>query len=183
MRWEALFAELEAEFEAADALEVDGEVRDRARRENATLRLVDRLAAARDGAIAVQVAGLVLRGRLTEAGSDWLLLTESPARDVLIPLAAVASVTGLGRWSAAPGSAGRVGARLDLGYALRALARDRAAVTITLIDGSNCAGTIDRVGADFVEIAEHPAAEARRVAAVTSVRTVPRAAILFIRSG
>lgn len=183
MRWEALFAELEAEFEAADALTADAELRDRVRRETATVRLVDRLAAAHGTDIAVHVAGALLRGGLSDSGPDWLLLAESPARDALIPLAAVASVAGLGRWSAAPGSEGRVGARLDLAYALRGLARDRAGVTLTLIDGSTCAGTIDRVGADFVEIAEHPAAEARRDRAVLSLRTVPRSALLIVRSG
>lgn len=182
MRWEALFADLEAEFEAADALDAEAELRDRVRRESATLRLIDRLAAARGSEVAVQIAGAVVRGRLTDVGRDWLLLAESPARDALIPLAAVAGVTGLGRWSAVPGSEGIVGARLDLAYALRGIARDRSAVAVTLIDASMCTGTIDRVGADFLEIAEHPAAEARRGPAVTAVRTVPRSAIVVVRS-
>ena len=183
MRWDGLFAELEAEFEAADALHADAELRDRVRRETATVRLVDRLAAARGGEVAVYVAGALLRGRLSDSGPDWLLLVEIPGRDALIPLAAVASVAGLGRWSAVAGSEGRVGARLDLAYVLRGLARDRAGVTLALIDGSTCSGTIDRVGADFIEIAEHPVAEARREQAVLAVRTVPRSALLVVRSG
>lgn len=182
MRWDALFADLEAEFDAVDSVEAEQELRDRVRRETALLRLVDRLAPARGHEIAVHVSGGVVRGRLTDAGGDWLLLAESPARDALIPLAAVASVAGLGRWSATPGSEGRVGARLNLAYALRGIARDRSAVSVLLIDGSTCAGTIDRVGSDFVEIAEHPAAEPRRSSAVSAVRTVPHAAMLVVRS-
>lgn len=182
VRWDGLFAELEAEFAAAETLSADAELRDRVRRETATVRLVDRLAAAVGRDLSVYVAGELLRGRLTEAGPDWLLLEESPGRDALIPLVAVASVGGLGRWSAVAGAEGRVGARLDLAYALRGLARDRAGVTLSLIDGSTCSGTIDRVGADFVEIAEHPAAEARRDRSVSAVRTVPRSALLVVRS-
>jgi hypothetical protein len=55
-------------------------------------------------------------------------------------------------------------------------------VSVRLIDTSTCSGTIDRVGADFVEIAEHAPAEPRRAGAVTAVRTIPRAAILIVRS-
>jgi len=182
MRWEALFSELEAEFEAAAALEADSELRDRVRREAALIRLYDRLAAARGSQIMVHVAGAAVRGTLTDAGPDWLLVAETQARDALIPLAAVASILGLGRRSAAPGSEGKVGARLNLGYALRGVARDRAAVALTLIDGSSCSGTIDRVGSDFLEIAEHAVGESRRPSAVLGVRTVPRSAILVLRS-
>jgi len=81
-----------------------------------------------------------------------------------------------------PQSEGKVAARLDLGYALRGIARDRSAVSLVLVDGSTCAGTIDRVGADFIEVAEHPAAEARRAEAVIGVRTVPRTALAIVRS-
>jgi hypothetical protein len=183
MRWEALFADLEAEFAAHNALDADAELRDRARREAATLRLVDRLAPARGSQVAVHVSGAVVRGRLVAAGSDWLLLAETASLEALIPLAAVGSVAGLGRWSATPGSEGRVGARLDLGYALRGIARDRAAVAVSLIDGTTTAGTIDRVGKDFIEVAEHPAGEPRRAAAVLSVRTVPHSAIVVVRTG
>ena len=182
MRWDALFSELEAEFEAAEDEAANSELRDRVRRESAMLRLRDRLGAARGAQIAVQVAGGTVRGSLTDAGPDWLLMAETQARDALIPLAAVASILGLGRWSSAPGSEGAVGARLDLGYALRGVARDRAAVALSLIDGSSCSGTIDRVGADFIELAEHPVGEARRPSSVFAVRTVPRSAILVLRS-
>lgn len=182
MRWEALFEELEAELAAADDLAADSELRDRLRREAATLRLVDRLRAARGSSVSVQVGGLLLRGTLMDCGGDWVLIEESQSRDALIPVPAIASIGGLGRWTAAPDADGRVGSRLDLGYALRGIARDRTAVNASLIDGSVCTGTIDRVGLDFIEIAEHPAAEARRVSAVSSVRTVPRASILVVRS-
>lgn len=182
MRWEALFAELEAEFTAAGVLDAEAELRDRVRRETARLRLYDRLAAARGTEIGVQVSGLIVHGRLADVGPDWLLVAEGQTREALIPLAAVASVGGLGRWSAPPGAHGRVAGRLDLRYALRGVARDRSGVALILLDGSTCTGTIDRVGGDFVEIAEHPVGEARRAKAVSGVRTVPLSAITVLRS-
>jgi hypothetical protein len=182
MRWEALFADLEGEFAEAERQELDVELRDRERREAGMLRLVDRLAGAEAAEIAVHVPGSVLTGQLRAVGADWLLMSAGPAREALVPLAAVLAVTGLTRQSRAPGAEGEVGARLRVAYALRALARDRAGVTIALRDGSQVSGTLDRVGADFVEVAEHPAGEARRAGAVSGVRTVPHAAICVVHS-
>ena len=184
MRWEALFADLEAELEAADAGALSAEVADRSRREVARLRLVDRLRAATGHRLVVAAAGgTVVTGRMDAAGSDWLLLAEATGRAGLVPAAAVLSITGLGRTAAEPGSEGTVGGRLDLRYVLRALARDRAEVAVTLTDGTVVHGTFDRVGADFVELAEHPVGEPRRAGAVQAVRTVPLPALAVIRSG
>jgi hypothetical protein len=182
VRWEALFAELAAELQATEAADADHEMRAAARRESSGLRLFDRLVAARGAQVTVRVPAAVLHGRLSDNGPDWLLLAEAPGRDALIPTSAIATITGLGRWSGVPGAEGAVGARLELGHALRGIKRDRSPVTVTLADGFTCSGTIDRVGADFVEIAEHPTAEARRSAAVTGVSTLPRSAIVVVRS-
>jgi len=182
-RWDQLFEDLEAragEYEAAD---FDAEVAERARGGVGQVRLVDRLRGAIAHPVEVRVVhGVVLRGRLDAVGADWLLLAEEPGRAALVPLTAVLSVAGLGAQSAAPGSEGRVGARLDLRYALRGLARERNQVQVVLADGSTVAGTIDRVGADFVEIAEHAQGEPRRAAAVRRVRTVPLAGLAAVRS-
>lgn len=184
MRWEALFADLEGEFAAAQAADLDVEVRDRARREVATLRLLDRLRSAEGHEVSLHLAGAgAVRGRLAALGAGWVLVAETAGLEALVPLAAVLSVTGLGALSATPGSEGQVAARLDLGYALRGLSRRREQVALVLTDGTVVHGTIDRVGADFVEVAEHPAGEARRPAAVRAVRTLPLAALALVRSG
>lgn len=182
MRWRGLFDDLEAQFEAAQAAELAGEVAERTRRETALLRLVDRLRAAEGASVvvALPVAG-VLRGRLLDAGRDWLLVEESGTREVLVPLAAVLGVTGLGPRAAAPDD-GPVAKRLDLRWALRGLARSRAAVAVGLVDGTLVTGTLDRIGADHLDLAEHGLGEARRSGAVRQVRVVPLAAVAFVRS-
>lgn len=183
MRWRALFDDLEAQFDAAAVAELAGEVAERSRIEAGQVRLGDRLAAAQGHPVAVTVPGAgVLRGRLADAGVDWLLLDEGGGREALVPAAAVLGITGLSARSAAPGSEGEVGKRLDLRWALRGLARSRAGVALVLRDGSGVTGTLDRVGADHVDLAEHAAGEARRASAVRGVRLVPLGALALVRS-
>ena len=182
MRWEALFDDLEAQFDAEQSAEFAAEVSDRTRRELALIRLVDRLRPARGHAISARVGGFgSVDGDVAGVGADWLLLNESGGRETLIPSSAIVSITGLGALSATPHSEGEVAAKLGLGHVLRAVARDRLPVTIGYTDGATSSGTIDRVGADFLEIAEHPPAEARRAAAVRAVRTIPFTALAVVR--
>ena len=51
-----------------------------------------------------------------------------------------------------------------------------------LRDGGLVTGTIDRVGVDFLEVAEHPMGEPRRARAVQSARAVRLSAIALVRS-
>ncbi|HEY1484803.1 MAG TPA: hypothetical protein VGF84_01790, partial [Micromonosporaceae bacterium] len=146
------------------------------------LKLADRLRGALDQQLVLYCVGAdKVAGVLRRVGPDWILLDERADREALLPLTAVASVAGLGPLSA-PGDGGVVASRLDFRYALRGLARDRSGVAVTLFDGSALMGTIDRVGADFVEVAEHPTGELRRVRAVRQMRTVPLHAIAVVRA-
>jgi hypothetical protein len=179
-RWAALFADLEGELAAADAAELEAEVRDRARREVARLRLTDRLTAALGHEVAVTTHGAdTVRGTLADAAPEWLLLATGPASEALLPTRNVLTVDGLGALSEEPTATTE---RLTLSYALRALARRRSPVTVTLTDGGTTSGTFDRVGGDFAELAVHPAGEPRRPHAVTRTRTIPLAAIAAVRS-
>ena len=190
MRWDDLFRDLEAQLAAAADAELDVEVADRSRREAARLALVDRALAATGRLVVLRVAGAgALEGRLVAVGSEWLLLTDvadgiaGSDRESLVPLSSVLSLSGLAAWTAAADAAGQVGARLGLGVVLRGIARDRSGLAVTLVDGSTFTGTLDRVGADFVEVSEHGPGEPRRPAAVTGVRTVPFPALAVLRRG
>jgi hypothetical protein len=184
MRWDDLFRDLEAQLAAAESAELEAEVADRTRREAALLGLVDRARAAVGQHVVVRAQGAgPVEGVLADVGSQWLLVAEGSGREALVPLSAVTSLSGLAAWSGAPGSAGQVFERLRLGHALRAIARDRLPVRVWLLDGSVVAGTMDRVGADFVEISEHGTGEVRRHGEVTGIRTVPFSALALVRSG
>jgi hypothetical protein len=183
VRWQRLFADLEAQAEALSASEFEAEIAERTRIEVGKLRLVDRLRAAVGHPVRVSCVGAgVVSGQLDRVGSDWLLLAQEPGREILVCLQAVMSVVGVGALSAAPGSEGAVGSRLDLRHALRGIVRDRAPVQVVLVAGATLGGTFDRVGADFVELAEHPRDEPRRPTAVWRVHTVPLAALAVVRT-
>lgn len=182
-RWELLFADVDAEFEALRREELVAEAADRTRREFALVALIDRLRAAVNAPLELWLADVdTVRGVLRRVGPDWILLAEGGRREVVVPLAAVTAVSGLRTRTAAAGSDGVVAGRLDLRYLLRRLARDRAPLRVLLRGGRTVTGTCDRVGQDFVELAEHPPGEARRPGAVREVRSVQLGALLAVRT-
>ena len=183
MRWESLFDDLEGQLEAAEADELRAEVAERSRRETALVPLADRLRAACGTPLQVHVGGVgAVRGRLADCGAQWLLLETEDGAEVLVPVAAVVGLVGVGA-RAAVSDDSAVGARLDLRWALRAIARDRTAVTVGLRDGTQLTGTLDRVGLDHVDLAEHGLGEPRRAAAVRQVRLLPLEALALVRRG
>jgi hypothetical protein len=181
-RWDGLFADLEAQAVALESAERAGEVEERIRIESGALRLVDRLRSAVGSLIRVSCqAGTAVDGTVRRAGSDWLLLDEDGGREALLALRTVVELSGLGRSATVPGSESVVESRLTFRIALRGLVRDRSTVQVRLTDGRTVVGTLDRVGADFVELAEHPAGELRRTAEVRHVLLLPIQAIVLIR--
>lgn len=182
MRWARLFADLEAQLAAEHSDELAAEVASRTRFEVGQLSLADRLRAAVGHPLRVGCLGAGdFGGQLRDVGAGWLLLDEGRGREILISLATVVTVTGLGQLST-PGADTPVTRRLDLRYAVRGLARDRAGVQVRLTSGEIVSGTFDRVGADFAEMAEHPSGEHRRSGEVRAVRVVSLAAIAAVRT-
>jgi hypothetical protein len=182
MRWQQLFADLAAQFDEAEAAADQAEATSRARAEMGAVRLVERLAGAVGAPVGIRCQGAdQIAGVLVDVGADWLLVEEDGGREVLIASVAVSAVAGLGRRTA-PADSGVVRARLDLRRAVRALARDRSAVQVILRDGGVLTGTVDRVGADFLELAEHPLKEPRRVGAVRGVQAVALDAVAVLRT-
>jgi hypothetical protein len=184
MRWQQLFSDLEAQFEQAQAATEWGESASRARAEMGALRLADRLRGSVGERLVLRCRGAEpLRGELLECGADWLLVEDERGQEVLAAVGAVLAVGGLARRSTAPDDGGVVRTRLDFRRAVRGLARDRSPVRLVLDDGTVLTGTVDRVGADHCELAEHPVDEPRRAEAVRGVQTVPLAAVsLVVRS-
>ena len=184
-RWQALFADLEAQLAAQESLDVASEVAERTRRERALIPFAARLAAHLAGPITVElVTGARLVGVLEDLGEDWILLVVESAPGSarrtrhLLPAAAL---TGLLDPPARAKEA-RTARRFGLGSALRVLSRDRATVTVEDLSGRLCTGTIDAVGQDYLELAEHALGEWRRSSAVQGRRLTPFAALVSVRS-
>jgi hypothetical protein len=183
MRWQQLFADLQAQFEQEEAAAEQSEAASRARSEVGGVRLVDRLRGAVGSAVVLQCSGAGrVSGELVDVGPDWLLLVDDLGRDLLCAGGAVRSVAGLTRRTGVAEDGRVVAAAWDLRRALRALARDRAAVQLVLDDGGVLGGTIDRVGADYVELAEHAVDAPRRAETVQGVRAVVIGAIAVVRT-
>ncbi len=181
MRWERLFEDLEALWEADELAHRSAEVADRTRRERATVALVDRLVAHRGELEILLTGGRRIVGEPQELGADFVLLVGG-GRSHLVPLAAVVQVTGLGSRSAGPQKVARV-RRFGLGYALRILARDRAAVVLQDVSGRSLTGTVDIVGVDHLDLAEHPLDLPRRGEYVRARRTLPLSAVVCVSVG
>ncbi len=182
MRWGGLFDDLEAQAEALATAERAAEVEERVRIAVAGQRLRDRLRPAVGSPVRLRCSGgLAVAGVLQRVGPDWLLVDEGQGQECVVPLAAVLTVGGLTRLVADPADEGAVARRLGIAHVLRGLARDRSAVRIWLVDATVLAGTLDRVGADFVELAVHPVGEARRRGDVREVQVLPFAAIAGVR--
>ncbi len=182
MRWQELFADLEAQAQAIERAERAGEIDERTRAEVGALRWLDRARAATGAGLRVRVAGgLVLSGALEQVGPDWLLLDEGAGREAVVPAAAVHGVRGLGRYTAVPDSARVVESRLGLRPVLRAIARDRSTVRLHLVDGSVLDAAIDRVGSDFADVAALAPGEARRRSEVRDGELVPFTALAAVR--
>jgi hypothetical protein len=182
MRWQQLFGDLEARFAAAVTADERAEDASRTRAEVGRVRLADRLRGALGEELGVRCRGAgEVSGRLVDVGPDWLLLRDVQGRELLVAAAAVRTVGGLGALAVLEEDPGPVRVHLDLRRALRGLARDRAPVQVLLDDGGVLVGTVDRVGADFLELAEHPADVPRRAADVRSVRAVVLEAVAVVR--
>jgi hypothetical protein len=174
VRWERLFDDLEAQLEAAQAAELAAEVGERTRIERSRVTLADRLVAAQGTTVTVHLGSAgQARGTLVEAAQEWLLLASPLA---LVPLSAVTGVVGLGRAATTVGADG-VRRRHSLAAVLRAVSRDRSPVRLDVVGCPPLTGTIDAVGADHLDLAEHAAGELRRPSAVSAVRVVPFAAL------
>jgi hypothetical protein len=206
MRWENLFDDLESQLEQElDAEEVDL-LAEEERLRLGRLSLRDRVRAMSDGAEAEPVRFALADGsravvRVSAVGRDWLAggleSTARRAASCVVPLAAVTAVfptpaqlvRSLEEPPAAP-APGSLSARLGITFVLRDLCRRRASVDLVVrggtIDGGTAQsgrvhGTIDRVGRDHLDLAEHEPGALRRDRDVTAVRMLPLSELVLVR--
>ena len=193
MRWDRFFDDLEdqlsSEWEAERAaLDTEAE---RLRLSRVALR--DRLSALteRDPASAPATFelsdGTVMAAEVSGLGADWLALqpVERRAGAILAPLASVVSIgmphAELLRTARPLPTRTALSERMTLGFVLRDLVRRRVFVTVGFSGGRLASGTIDRAGADHLDIALHDAGTSRRADAVTGYRLVPFSSMAWIR--
>jgi hypothetical protein len=197
MRWDNLFDDLESQLEQElGAEEADlGAEEERLRLGRLTLR--DRLIAmTRPGdGIAEQLRlalcdGAVVTVAVGSVGRDWLVGELIGARrgSCVVPLTAVAGLLPtpeqLARSvvaEAANEPAVSLSARLGLAFVLRDLCRRRAAVDVGTASGERLHGTIDRVGRDHLDLAEHESGVPRRADAVGRIRILPFSELVLVR--
>jgi hypothetical protein len=196
MRWDELFDDLEGQLEQELAAERADVLAEEERLRLGRLSLRDRLLAVAAGGeelVLVLRDGREARLRVASSGRDWIAGEMTGGgrvrRQCVIPLAAVASVLPRGTQLAEslgaepPDQEGRgveLSLRLGLPFVLRDLARRRVAVDLTLPWGA-LHGTLDRIGRDHLDLAEHAAGEPRRSAAVRQTRLVPFSELLLVR--
>jgi hypothetical protein len=189
MRWNNLFDDLESRLDSeltTEQLELDAE-KERLRLARLTIR--GRIAAlgnrgGPDSPLKMTlVTGRSLVVRPTLLGRDWLVgdILDESAGSVrcVVPLRGIIALT-LDRGEVIDSvrpledadSDERFSGRLGIGFVLRDLCRRRLAVDISLASG-RFHGTIDRVGSDHLDLAEHDVDSPRREALVNNYRIVP----------
>ncbi len=119
-----------------------------------------------------QVAGLV-----AAVGRDVVVLAADDG-DWAIPAWGISAVIELG---AGAREATSPSERLGFASVLRAWARQRSVVRVLRVGSGPLDGTVDAVGADHLDLAEHDPGEPRRSEAVRRRVTVPLGAIAALR--
>ncbi|WP_147917952.1 hypothetical protein [Ruania zhangjianzhongii] len=167
MRWDDVFAELAAEFVAAEREESQAQLSALVAAEVAGTTFADRCRARRGQPLTVRLQdGSTRSGSVRDATRAWVLLAEGDRRS-LVPLTAVVLAWPLHGSAPEPGP---VEARIGLGHALRALAEQRLPALVCTATGDH-RGQILRVGADHLDLAGD-----------AGVLTVPWRALLSVDS-
>ena len=195
MRWDRFFDDLEdqlaSEWEAERAaLDTEAE-----RLRLSRVQLVERmtLLAVRDSGPAAVASfdladGATLRATVSGVGADWVALApaEGTGGAVLVPFPAIFAIgmphADLLRTARPAPARSPMADRLTFGFVLRDFVRRRTGVAVHLVSGRALTGTIDRAGADHLDLALHDPGSPRRSDAVSGYRVVPFAAVAWIRA-
>lgn len=197
MRWDSLFDDLESQLEQELGAEEVDLLAEEERLRRGRLVLRDRLLTiTRPGHGGAERIRIVLRHGSTvtiavgSIGRDWLAgELDGPRRgSCLVPFSAIASLLptmeqlALSLLPDPPAEpAASLSARLGLAFVLRDLCRRRAAIEVATASEQTLHGTIDRVGRDHLDLAEHEAGAPRRASAVDRIRILPFDEIVLVR--
>ena len=174
MRWDELFAELEAEIDGLEAGVLEDESYELAVAEAGTVGLADRIRAVWGATITLGLtSGMRHEGAVVDLGADWVLI-ESGRAQTLVPVRAIAWIAGLGRAAPSPGTVER---ELRLTHALRALAQAEEPVRIA-VPNRELVGVIVHVGADHLVVDLAPGMGERQGGAAGLV--IPLASLLAV---
>ena len=175
-----VFDELEAEFEAGLRLEAEQESIAAVRAELGATVLWEQLARRVGMETVVRAGPRTFNGTIVASYPEFLVVRTADGAEQLIrlgPAVSIALAPESPSLRPTPDAATR---RYQFGLALRELARRREPVRVLLGDASSCDGTIEAVGSDYLEIAEHDLGEARRRGAVRARRFVAFAAVVAV---
>ncbi|WP_431709664.1 hypothetical protein [Glutamicibacter uratoxydans] len=159
MRWESLFADLEAQLESKLAEDLREEIAESIRIEKARQRLSDRLLGLVGKNLAFRLSGAQeVTGRVGPVGQDYLCLEEA-AVNWLIRLESVRSIALADQTLSPNGTLSQV----KFGAVVRAMLRDRQAVQVFALDGALLGeGILQQAAEDFLVLGIHPRDEFAR---------------------
>jgi hypothetical protein len=191
VRWDRFFDDLEGQLASeweAERAALDTEA-ERLRLSRVALR--ERLAVLEDrdrnaGPPSFEIVdGTVLAAEVTGVGADWVALQGAQSVALLLPFTAITAI-GMPHAdvlrSARPARArSSLADRMTFGFVVRDMVRRRVAVMVQLTHGRMLTGTIDRAGADHLDLALHEPGSPRRASEVTGYRVVPFHAVAWIR--
>lgn len=197
MRWDRLFEDLEGQLASeweAERAALDAES-ERLRISRLDLRnRLRMLCSAEAPAVLALAGGRRLPVRLVALGADWVAASDVVADETraaksirIFPLHAVRSIAVdhgmlLTSLEERGDQTAALRERMTLGFVLRDLARRRAPVRVSTADGEELHGTIDRAGADHLDLAQHEPGRARLASAVSGFLIVPFDAIVAVQT-
>jgi hypothetical protein len=177
---EQLLADLDSEFGALERVQDERAAVEALRARLGETPLWEQIARRVDHEVTVRFGDTALAGVVVAGYSDFFALRVE-AEEHLVRLGPQVSVAFPARstrpLSPAPTGLARC---FTLMLALRELARRREPVRVRLADGNLATGTIEAVGRDYLELAEHDPGEARRTTAVRARRFVGLAAVVLV---
>ncbi len=172
----ALEGELDAQLRQEETLAADAAIRD----EIGHVPLWEHLTRRVGTRVGVLLGGIRAEGGLMAAYPDHVVLLGDDGRHHLLQLGEDLVLVLPGRPPPLlPVQAGALARRHTLALALRGLTRQREPVRLVHRHG-DCRGTLDVVGEDYLELAEHPSDEAPRRRSVTARLLVPLSAVLMV---